>query len=255
MGNLQTSRLNYQGHMIADKGDMLSLTDMWKAAGSDDMKRPARWLESKPVQEFIEVVAGNIGNSDIISAGRGRNGATFAHWQVGMAYAKYLSPEFHMWCNTQVRAIMEGKTLTGIPADVMEMLRRTDGIAKMLAHKVTEIEKAIPAVIDNAIEARIAADSRVAVVSYVSVKQILENDYKVPAKGRRSIQRKVFVRLSNFCLVNGIKAFKCAHSGTWLFPPHEVSQFVREKCSGIIQNHLDKVKGQGNLKLVQGGKV
>lgn len=236
--------------MIADKGDKLSLTDMWKAAGSDDSKRPTRWLESKPVQEFIEVVAGNVGISDIISAGRGRNGATFAHWQVGLAYAKYLSPEFHMWCNTQVRAVMEGKVPSAIPADVIEMLRRTDGIAKMLAHKVTEIEKTLPIVIDQMMEARIAADPRVAVVSYVSVKQILENDYKVPSKGRRSIQRKVFIRLSNYCLVNGIKAFKCAHSGTWLFPPHEVSAFVREHCSGLIRLHLDKIKGQGNLRLV-----
>lgn len=250
MGNLQVARLNYQGHMIADKGDKLSLTDMWKAAGSDDSKRPTRWLESKPVQEFIEVVAGNVGISDIISAGRGRNGATFAHWQVGLAYAKYLSPEFHMWCNTQVRAVMEGKVPSAIPADVIEMLRRTDGIAKMLAHKVTEIEKTLPIVIDQMMEARIAADPRVAVVSYVSVKQILENDYKVPSKGRRSIQRKVFIRLSNYCLVNGIKAFKCAHSGTWLFPPHEVSAFVREHCSGLIRLHLDKIKGQGNLRLV-----
>lgn len=251
MGNLQVARLNYQGHIIADKGDMLSLTDMWKAAGGDDSKRPANWAR-KEGAGFIEAVSLslNMPHGHIMRTQRGKGGATFAHWQIGIAYAKYLSDDFHMWCNTQVRAVMEGKIPTAIPDDVLEMLRRDDGMLRMLAHKVTEIEKTLPAIIDQAMEARIAADPRVAVVSYVSVKQILENDYKVPSKGRRSIQRKVFIRLSNYCLVNGIKAFKCAHSGTWLFPPHEVSAFVREHCSGIIRLHLDKIKGQGNLRLI-----
>ncbi|MFP5078623.1 KilA-N domain-containing protein [Rhizobium sp. YIM 134829] len=128
--------LVYNSHPIADKGEMLSLTDMWKAAGGDDMKRPARWLESKPVQEFVEVVAGNVGISDIIRSGRGRNGATFAHWQVGLAYAKYLSPDFHMWCNTQVRAVMEGKAPV-LDGETTELIRRTDGIARQLSGKVT----------------------------------------------------------------------------------------------------------------------
>jgi hypothetical protein len=29
--------------------------------------------------------------------------ATRAHWQIGLAYAKSLSPKFHLWCNTVVR--------------------------------------------------------------------------------------------------------------------------------------------------------
>ncbi len=51
--------------------------------------------------------AENMPVGHIISAGRGRTGSTFAHWQIGLAYAKYLSPEFHMWCNTVVRRHME----------------------------------------------------------------------------------------------------------------------------------------------------
>ena len=33
---------------------------------------------------------------------RGKGGAALAHWQVGMAYAKYLNHDFHMWCNEVV---------------------------------------------------------------------------------------------------------------------------------------------------------
>lgn len=52
----------------------------------------------------VEVVAGtlDVGHTHI-STKRGVNGVTFAHWQIAMAYAKYLSPEFHVWCSTVVR--------------------------------------------------------------------------------------------------------------------------------------------------------
>jgi hypothetical protein len=34
----------------------------------------------------------------------GRTGGTFAHPVIGLAYAKYLSPEFHIWCNERLLA-------------------------------------------------------------------------------------------------------------------------------------------------------
>lgn len=92
------------GH-VAARGDMLSLTDMWKAHGSDPARQPSNWLGSADAMNFIEVL--NPGNSGVM-AKKGKNGGTYAHWQIAMAYAKYLSPEFHMWCNTVVRERMEG---------------------------------------------------------------------------------------------------------------------------------------------------
>ena len=35
--------LVYEGEIISAKAEMLSLTDMWRAAGSPDKKRPADW--------------------------------------------------------------------------------------------------------------------------------------------------------------------------------------------------------------------
>ena len=32
----------------------------------------------------------------------GRYGSTYAHWQIALAYAKYLDPELHIWCNEVV---------------------------------------------------------------------------------------------------------------------------------------------------------
>jgi hypothetical protein len=103
----------YGTSMINERGEMLSLTDMWKAAGADPSRQPAEWLRSAEATRFCEYLAEslNLGISQVWISKPGRHGGgTWAHWQVAMAYAKYLSPEFHMACNVIVRAHMEGRT-------------------------------------------------------------------------------------------------------------------------------------------------
>ena len=143
--------LIFNGVEIHDRNEMLCLTDMWRAAGAVEAKRPSNWTR-KEGAEFIEHVSLilNVPHGHIQTqrggSGAGR-GATFAHWQIGLAYAKYLSPEFHMWCNTVVRERMEGPALrreAHLPPEVLEMIRRDDGISRMLAHKVTEQGRAVP---------------------------------------------------------------------------------------------------------------
>ncbi|AYD02224.1 KilA-N domain-containing protein [Neorhizobium sp. NCHU2750] len=104
------TQLVYQGQIIDLKADRMSLTSMWKAAGEPENKRPAEWAR-KEGSAFIEAVSVslNMAHSHIMKTQRGKGGATWAHWQIAFAYAKYLSTEFHMWCNTQVRAVMEGR--------------------------------------------------------------------------------------------------------------------------------------------------
>lgn len=93
----------------------VKITDMWKAAGSEDSKRPANWAR-KEGAPFIEAVSlsldmpvGHIYKTK--RGGRGVGGETFANWQIGLAYAKYLNHEFHMWCNAVVRSHMEGRAV------------------------------------------------------------------------------------------------------------------------------------------------
>lgn len=99
------------GKPVGARDDFLNLTDMWRAAGADDSRRPADWAR-KDGAEFIGYMGAalNMPDGHIIQAARGRSGATWAHWQVGLAYAKYLSPAFHAACNAIVRAYMEGKS-------------------------------------------------------------------------------------------------------------------------------------------------
>ena len=90
---------------------MVSLTDMWRAAGSPRDRRPAEWGRSaeagRLIEHIVDVAGMGISHSDIFatkSSGLSGGGQTWAHWHIAMAYAKYLSPEFHVWCNEVVRA-------------------------------------------------------------------------------------------------------------------------------------------------------
>lgn len=52
--------LIYAGTPIGDRNEFLCLTDMWRAAGSDEGRRPVEWLRSVDASRFIEFVAENI---------------------------------------------------------------------------------------------------------------------------------------------------------------------------------------------------
>jgi len=111
--------LTYNGLPVGLRDDWLNLTDMWKAAGADPSRKPIKWLDSADAQRFIEFLAEILKvrnfhfgeNQGLMRTVRGGNTPrTEAHWQVGLAYAKYLNPEFHVWCNTVVWERMEGST-------------------------------------------------------------------------------------------------------------------------------------------------
>lgn len=125
--------LIYAGVVIHRWDKMLSLTDMWRAAaGSEEARQsgewvsrsPAQWYRSADAKRFIDALAEvlTVGNShdglyQVVRRGGNEAPDTRAHWQIGLAYAKYLSPEFHMWTNTVVKDRMEGRI--GPPVDQM----------------------------------------------------------------------------------------------------------------------------------------
>lgn len=287
--------LVYNGTEIRAVGERLNLTDMWKAAGAEQSRKPAEWLRSADAVRFIEFLAEtlNVGNphneenqrhtaetgnshlglenlkvrnSHLFQFAKGRSGSTVAHWQIGLAYAKYLSPEFHMWCNTVVRERMEGKAV-GIPDD---LVRRTDGIARMLAHKVTGTEKMVKLIADSVEredqrieyletavitlaqavkEMRVTVDERArATVDYVSVRNLLDAAGALP-KGRNSINRQIGHALRDRALtrIPPVPLRRCAHSGVWLFPIEFADVFMTERGNALVVAHNDAVRGQGTL--------
>lgn len=91
----------FQGNLIRlVDGKDLNLTDMWKASKKSLNYNPNNWIR-KEGNNFINTVAIKLNTtvSRILKTQPGRNGGTWAHWQIGLAYAKYLSPELHMFVN------------------------------------------------------------------------------------------------------------------------------------------------------------
>jgi len=99
--------LRYGGQDIGFDADkrFVSLTDLWRAAGSPSGKEPAIWRRRDDAASFIKDLACslNVRQSHVLTSMRGKGGATWAHWQIGLAYAKHLSNEFHRFVNEAFR--------------------------------------------------------------------------------------------------------------------------------------------------------
>ena len=134
-----SDELDFQGARVRLKGDALNLTDMWRAAGAPENKPPAIWQRQNQASEFIEFIAYTMSreHSLLIWTKEGRGGGTWAHWQIGMAYAKYLSPALHAWFNSIVRAHMERRATGSFQHQVIERLDRIE-------HRVDTLEQRLP---------------------------------------------------------------------------------------------------------------
>lgn len=144
--------LTYEGTDIRQRGLMLNLTDMWRAAGSPAYRRPAIWLAMEETKRFRtyarwrwsdigHVEPGpNVTHGDIklaepdglVATTRGQRGETWAHWQLALAYARHLSPAFHAWGNAVIRTAMERHD--GPP-------RRRDAVTQYLERQFEQLHR------------------------------------------------------------------------------------------------------------------
>lgn len=260
--------LTLNGRAIRDRGEMLSLTDMWKAAGADDSRKPYAWLRGEDANRFIEHLGDSIGNPEArisrfglvdVAKGGAAKGQTFAHWQIALAYAKYLSPAFHAACNVVIRERMEGRHQ--VPAtlspDLAEAIERTFGISRMSIHKVTAMESAVRVMQDALIQTRtefmqalMESDPRAVAVGFKPSLEVLK-DHDVPPKGRRGFSQKVSNRLRRYSLAHKHPMRESHETGRWLFHVDAIAGWLEAEGKSLILDQIDKVKGQGVLRLVR----
>ena len=245
--------LIYNGTLIRDKGEMLSLTDMWKAAGEPENKRPAEWTR-KEGSAFIDFVAEahNVAHSHIMKSQRGKNGGTFGHWQIGIAYAKYLSHDFHMWGNQAIREKMEGlPPQVGLSPDVADAIERSLGIVKMLAHKVTTIEHSLPAMLEAMTHAAVAAkmaDENLLYRRGQTAKQIWDN-HGLPEK-MRGTTLWLGNRLDEMGC--GVMKAECGNKAIRIYDPDKAAACMKNGLHHKAKVYCSEKWGQGRLKLVEG---
>lgn len=113
-GNIRT--FQYNGSDItfnSGQSVMVNATQMAKPFG----KRPAKWLELPSTKEFLAKLA-EVRKSDIgfVRTEKGGNlggGGTWMHEDVALEFARWLSPEFAIWCNDRIKELLRhGMTAT-----------------------------------------------------------------------------------------------------------------------------------------------
>lgn len=160
MKGKQLQQFELAGTAIKQNAEgLISLTDIFhaalKAGMADGKLEPKKWAQKPyskksgstgnsstsggPGVEFIDFVAENlkVNAADVYKSTRGRGGGTFAHWQIALAYAKYLSPQLHMQVNEiYLRAKSGDITLADEIADKAPAEKQEELLLR-LASKVT----------------------------------------------------------------------------------------------------------------------
>ncbi|AQW68389.1 KilA-N domain-containing protein [Pseudomonas parafulva] len=99
---------DYEGHPVQLSTDgWLNATAISKKFG----KRPSHWLELPTTGEYLGALAKrlSVGNSDsLIRRKMGRNGGVWLHPKLAVAFARWLSADFSVWCDLQIDSLLHG---------------------------------------------------------------------------------------------------------------------------------------------------
>lgn len=157
-----------------------------------------------------------------------------------------------MWCNTVVREHMEGsrRTEVALTGDNAELLRRIDGISRMLAHKVTNIERMVDERVEAIISARLQADPRVQAVTFKPVIEILVAAGVVHARDRRRLSQRCARLMLRFYASEGYETRVSPETGRWLFHVNGIKPWLAFEGQGIISHHIAQVSGQSVFEFV-----
>jgi hypothetical protein len=81
------------------KDKPISLTAIWKMAGSPESQTPNKWKILPRTKKLIKQVEGSVERrfSPIIKSTRGKGSETKAHYKLAIEYAAYLDVEFKSW--------------------------------------------------------------------------------------------------------------------------------------------------------------
>ena len=117
------------------------------AAAEKFGKRVQHWLDNKETQEYIEKlnhrISGdlNAASNGIIATRKGRNGGTWLHPKLAVAFARWLSVDFSIWCDEQIDKIIHGeresidwgmvrhasKSSNKVQREILQMVRSEQG--------------------------------------------------------------------------------------------------------------------------------
>ncbi|MGA4442616.1 KilA-N domain-containing protein [Ectopseudomonas hydrolytica] len=100
---------HYEGSPVRFNGDgWINATDIAARKGL----RLDNWLRNKETERYIEALGRHLNTSDsrdLIQTQRGRSGGTWLHPKLAVAFARWISPDFAVWCDLHIDALLRGE--------------------------------------------------------------------------------------------------------------------------------------------------
>lgn len=74
-------------------------------------KRPVNWLELDSTVRYMTSMSSalKVDKSDLLDIKKGRGGGTWMHPKLAIAFARWLSDDFAVWCDLQIDKIIHGE--------------------------------------------------------------------------------------------------------------------------------------------------
>jgi hypothetical protein len=117
---------NYNGQIIQRRGDgFISLTQMCYANG----KRLDVFMKAKKTQEYIKQLANSL-QMVVVQSEEGVKGGTWGHPSLAINLARWISPEFAVWCDAHIFNLMSTGS-TSLNIDPMEEMRLKLELARL----------------------------------------------------------------------------------------------------------------------------
>lgn len=97
---------DFNGHSISFS------TDGWvnaTAVAASEGRRLDVWLKTVETKDYIAALARHLNTTkrwDLIRTFRGRDGGTWLHPKLAVAFARWISPDFAVWCDLQIDALI-----------------------------------------------------------------------------------------------------------------------------------------------------
>lgn len=134
----------YNGNPITfqiGEATVVNATQMAKPFG--DSKRAKNWLTLNSTKEFLDVLSKgrNLPLTDLVQVTKGgTNPGTWFHEDVALEFARWLSPQFAIWCNDRIKELMR-YGMTATPQTIDNILADPDNAIKILTALKEERKK------------------------------------------------------------------------------------------------------------------
>lgn len=96
---------DFQGQAVAFNSDgWINATEAAARFG----KEPHEWLRLPDTTAYMEALVKSGIFPELVITKRGRNGGTWLHSKLAVAFARWLSPDFAVWCDQQIDGLLRG---------------------------------------------------------------------------------------------------------------------------------------------------